>query len=220
MVALRKRLQNYKRGQALIELTLIFPMLLTLALGAVEVANIIYTYQVMHRLTAQGANIASRPTTSLDIPSSCTALGTALAPYCAIMNKVIDAACPTISQGSQTVATCPPPNAGKWRVIFTEIGPDISKPDPKPYVVLRQIVNGAGDVNDKRICTSCGLAPIDCDPTASSCVTPDNIPNIDNIGSGQNLYAFEVFYDYSPITVLGNFVGDAFTGKFYERSIF
>src|SRR5215470_441639 len=63
-----KKPKNYTRGQSLVEMTLIFPMLLTLTLGAVELANMIYTYQVMHHLVAQGASMASRitPPTTLD----------------------------------------------------------------------------------------------------------------------------------------------------------
>lgn len=207
MVALEKKLGHYRRGQALVELTLILPMLLTLTLGAVELANIIYTYQIMHHLAAQGASMASRitpPTTPTDL-----------------MNKVIDAACPTISQGSPPPATCPPENLSKWRVIYTQMGPDTSQPNPQPYVVTEQRVMGAGTVDDsKRICASCGLGAIyTCDAATGGCATP-NVPNIATIGSGQSLYAFEVFYDYSPITVLGNFVGDTFATRLYERSIF
>ena len=212
MIRLRKKLQSYKRGQALVELTLILPMLLTLTLGAVELSNMIYTYQVMHHLTAQGASMASRLTPGITLDD--------------VINKVIAASCPLISAGPPP-ESCPASNATKWRVIFTEMGPDTSVAGPNPpYVVLNQIVRGAAEVSSsKRICASCSLVDFTCDPT-SGCVTPNNVPNIDKIGSGQSLFAFEVFYDYSPITVLGDLekiLGSAvstFAGKFYERSIF
>jgi hypothetical protein len=208
MIGLGKKLRSYKRGQALVELTLILPMLLTLTLGAVELSNMIYTYQVMHHLTAQGASMASRLTPGVTVEE--------------VINKVIDAACPIISQGSLS-PNCTDSNASRWRVIYTELGPDTSAPGPNfPYVVLHQRVRGAAEVvSSKRICDSCGLVDLDCTPAPETqCPRPNNVPNLDGIGSGQSLYAFEVFYDYSPITVLGNFVGDTFTGKFYERSIF
>jgi len=182
-------------------------MLLTLTLGAVELANIIYTYQVMHHLTAQAASMASRltPPTTIDD----------------VMNGVIDGSCPVISRGPVAVATCPPENLPRWRVIYTQMGPDTSQPDPKPYVVLKQRVQGSATVDSsKRMCANCGLTDFTCDPATSGCIAPNNVPNIGTIGAGQNLDAFEVFYDYSPITVLGNFVGGTFTGKLYERSIF
>jgi len=195
------------RAQALVELTLFFPMLLMLSLGAVEIGNLIYTYQVIHHLTAQGANIAARlsPPTTVDD----------------VMNKVIDAACPVVSQGTSSLPGCETSNISKWRVIYTEIGSDTSAPTPQPYVIKEQRVVGTGGVdNGKRVCPSCDLAPtFSCDPKTASCPVP-NVPNIASIGSGQSLYAFEVFYDYKPITFLGNFVGNTFAGKLYERSIF
>ena len=210
MFRLPKKIRNYKRGQALVEITLILPMLLTLTLGAVELGNLIYTYQILHHLVAQGASMASRvtpPTTVTDL-----------------VNKVIDASCPTISQGAPPPATCPPDNSTKWRVIYTQIETDPSATGPNPpYVVVCQIVRGGAQViSSKRVCTSCGLADVNptCDAATPTNISPDNIPNIADIGSGQTLFVFEVFYDYSPITFLGNFVGNTFAGTLYERSIF
>src|SRR6201981_4049807 len=69
VIEFRKKMERCSRGQALVELTLILPVLLTLTLGAVELTNIIYTYQVIHHLTAQGANMAARvsPPTTIDV---------------------------------------------------------------------------------------------------------------------------------------------------------
>ena len=111
--------RRWRRGQALVELTLIFPMLLTLSLGAVEIANLIYTYQVIHHVTAQGANIAARL-----IPQPGETADQAVD---RMMNTVVNAACPVLSQGA--AANCPTSNASRWRVIYTEIGPDTSVPD-------------------------------------------------------------------------------------------
>ena len=207
MSFIKLAIRGSRRGQALVELTLIFPMLLTLSLGAVEIANLIYTYQVIHQLTAQGANFTAR---LVPLPGE-----TAAQAVDRVMNTVVNAACPVISQGA---ATCPIPNTSRWRVIYTEVGPDTSVPE-QPSIVTRQRVLGGTEVeNTKRFCQACNLEPIDCNP-GEGCITP-NIPNIDKIASGQSLYAFEVFYDYTPITPLGNFVGGTFARKLYERSIF
>jgi TadE-like protein len=194
---------RFKRGQALVELTLIFPMLVALSLGAVEIGNLIYTYQVIHHLTAQGANIAARLTPPPTIDT--------------VMSAVVDAACPVLSQGTTGAPNCPASNTSKWLVIYTEIGPDPIS--PATYGVKEQRVLGSGSPNPaKRICAACGLANYTC-PVGAPCPVP-NVPNIATIGAGQSLYAFEVFYDYTPITVLGNFVGTSFMDKLYERSIF
>jgi Flp pilus assembly protein TadG len=126
------------RGQALVELTLIFPMLIMLSLGAVEVGNLIYTYQVIHHLTAQGANIAARRDASDD-------------PIEKVISDLIDAACPVISQGTGG-GNCTVSNASRWRVIYTEIGPDVSVAIDPPYVVKEQRTAGLGKVEPtKRI---------------------------------------------------------------------
>jgi Flp pilus assembly protein TadG len=48
------------RAQALIELTLILPLLLVLSLGVIEFSNMINAYLVLAHLTREAANIASR----------------------------------------------------------------------------------------------------------------------------------------------------------------
>jgi hypothetical protein len=196
-------IRGSRRGQALVELTLIFPMLLTLSLGAVEIANLIYTYQIIHHVTAQGANITAR------LPAGKT--------VDEIITQVVDAACPVMSQGA--AASCPTSNASRWRVIYTEIGPDTSVPEPQPYIVKKQRVLGATTVEDaKRVCKDCPLSDFVCNP-GEGCIDP-KLANLDKVAPGQSFYAVEVFYDYTPITVLGNFVGGTFADKLYERSIF
>lgn len=198
----KRHLLGSERGQALVELTLMFPMLLVLTLGAAEIGHLIYTYQVIHHLTAQGANIAARLGSGTTIET--------------MMNSVVDGACPLLSRAPGGAASCPAENTSKWRVIYTEIGPDPAD----VYVVKEQRVLGAGTVDaGKQICKDCGSEAYTCDPASGSCHKP-SLPNLDKIGSGQSLYAFEVFYDYTPLTTLGNFVGKNFADKLYERSIF
>jgi hypothetical protein len=135
-----------------------------------------------------------------------------------MMNTVVNAACPVLSQGA--AANCPTSNASRWRVIYTEIGPDTSiLAPPQPYIVKKQRVLGTTAVEDaKRVCKDCPLSDFVCNP-GEGCIDP-KLANLDNIAPGQSLYAFEVFYDYTPITPLGNFVGGTFARKLYERSIF
>jgi hypothetical protein len=189
------------RGQAIIELTLIMPLLLLLVLGVIEFSNMVDSYLVLTHLTREGANMSSRGTPASDA-----------------LDAVIDSSCPQISDGSG----CSPTNADHWRIIYTRMGPDSDEPDPKPYVVLEQIVRGSGEiVASSRICDGCGLtATYSCDPTMQSCSSP-NVPNIADIGAGQELHAIEVFYEYQPVTPVGNFIGLSLgSSPFYERAIF
>ena len=51
-----------KKGQSLIELTLITPLMLLLVFGVVEVGSVISTYLTITHTTREGANLTSRGT--------------------------------------------------------------------------------------------------------------------------------------------------------------
>src|SRR6185437_15873441 len=69
---LAKRLKD-ERGNALVELALTLPLLLTLAFGLIDFSQIILDEQVMSGLTRQGSDLASRGTT---LAKTVSALGT------------------------------------------------------------------------------------------------------------------------------------------------
>ena len=60
MAGLFKRRLCQQKGQALIELTLIVPLMVLLAFGAIEVGSVISTYLTLTHTTREGANLASR----------------------------------------------------------------------------------------------------------------------------------------------------------------
>lgn len=117
-VSVRRTVCSVK-GQALIELTLITPLLLLLVFGTVEVSLIIGTYLDLTHLTREGANLTSRgtdPDTTLD--------------------AVIATAYPTIGQT----------NVGQWRIIYSKIVQDPAIPCPPlpcTYEVNSQITRGS-----------------------------------------------------------------------------
>ncbi len=113
------------KGQTLIELTLIFPIMLALLYGAVEVGSVISDYLTMTSTTREGANLTSRgtdPNTALD--------------------AVIAAAAPTIRSTNQA----------QWRIIYSKITQNPNFPcPPKPctYRVESQIIRGNYAQNSK-----------------------------------------------------------------------
>jgi hypothetical protein len=117
MVSLSRNIISNK-GQALVELTLISPLLLLLAYGSIEVANLISTYINVTHTTREGANLTSRgtdPNLALD--------------------AVITAAAPTIRDD----------NAAHWKIIYSKIIQDPAAPcakAPCTYKVSSQIVRG------------------------------------------------------------------------------
>ena len=124
MTSIQKTLRVNK-GQTLIELTFIFPIMLALLYGAIEVGSVISDYLTITSTTREGANLTSRgtvPRTALD--------------------AIEAAAAPTIRSG----------NKPQWRVIYSKItqNPDVPCP-PKPctYRVENQIVDGSFAKNSK-----------------------------------------------------------------------
>jgi hypothetical protein len=117
MISIQKTLRANK-GQTLIELTVIFPLMLALLYGAIELGSVISDYLTLTSTTREGANLTSRatdPNTALD--------------------AIILAAAPTIR----------PTNQAQWRIIYSKItqNPGIPCP-PKPciYRIESQILRG------------------------------------------------------------------------------
>ncbi|HWO40869.1 MAG TPA: TadE/TadG family type IV pilus assembly protein [Candidatus Eisenbacteria bacterium] len=82
------------KGQTLVELTLILPLMLLLVYGVVEVGSAISTYLTLTHTVREGANLASRGTDPDDA-----------------LDAIIAAADPTMGAG----------NPGQWRIIYSRI---------------------------------------------------------------------------------------------------
>lgn len=108
-----------KKGQALVELTLIVPLMLLLVYGVVEIGSAISTYLTLTHTSREGANLTSRGT----IPNDA-------------LNAIIAAANPTMSNGNLT----------QWRIVYSRIvqAPGIPCPPQTPcdYVIEEQIIRG------------------------------------------------------------------------------
>jgi TadE-like protein len=106
------------KGQALVELTLVVPLMLLLVFGVVEIGSVISTYLTLTHTTREGANLTSRGTDPDDA-----------------LDAIIAAANPTITTTNQN----------PWRVIYTRIGPEPGVPclaPPCNYIAEEQIVRG------------------------------------------------------------------------------
>jgi len=118
MASIIKRISS-DHGQALVELTLISPLLLLLTYGSIEVASFISAYINLTHTTREGANLTSRgtdPNTALD--------------------AIISAAAPTIRND----------NSSHWKIIYSKIVQDPAIPCANPpctYKVSSQIVRGS-----------------------------------------------------------------------------
>ena len=186
------RIIRSKKGQSLIELTFIAPLMVLLAYGAVEVGSVISTYLTLTHTTREGANLASRGTPPID----------ALA-------AVIAAAAPTIRMGASG-------NEPQWRMIYSRVIQDPNPatpcpPEPCNYIVDNINPNGQiirGTLNkDSKLGLPNGIP-----------IPQSVLPGIQNVKAGQTFHVFEVFYDYAPYII--TFVGKGINTDFYDRTIF
>lgn len=94
-----------QKGQSLIELTLIAPLMILLAYGAIEVGSVISTHLTMTHTSREGANLASRGTTP---------------------TQTLDA---IIAASSTTFRSS---NQANWKIIYSKLVWDKTIPCPNP----------------------------------------------------------------------------------------
>lgn len=104
--SLRATLRSQK-GQSLIELSLIAPLMIFLTYGAIEVGQVISTYLTMTHTSREGANLASRGTTS---------------------SQTLDA---IIAASSNTFRSS---NQANWKIIYSKLVQDTTIPCPDPPI--------------------------------------------------------------------------------------
>lgn len=213
MFGLRK-ISCSNRAQALVELTLMMPLLIALGLGAAEVGNMINSYLVMTHLTREAANLTSRTPGIKGSSQWATDINNGL-------NAVIGAATPVIN----TTGT---PGPNQWRIYYSMIewnpaagpcgGGPIANGQPDNYRIRRNNAGWSANVTWEY-----GLlgpsSQIGADGDCASLALPE-VKNLST--SGIVLHVVEVFYDYAPskLTPAQNFIATLVPGLFYRRSVF
>jgi hypothetical protein len=99
------RMLRSQKGQALIELSVIAPLMVVLAYGAIEVGSVISTYLTLTHSSREGANLTSRGTTPTD---ALTAI---------------------IASSSNTFGST---NQANWKIIYSKLVHDATVPCPNP----------------------------------------------------------------------------------------
>jgi len=110
------KLIRSKKGQTILELTLMFPILLAMVYGAIEVGSVISTYLTITHTTREGANLTSRGT---DPNVALAAIKTAAAP------------------------TIRDTNPSQWKIIYSKIIQDPTAGPCPPTPCTYKIDNGA-----------------------------------------------------------------------------
>ena len=164
-----------KKGQSLIELMLIAPLMMALTFGAIEVGSVISTYLTMSHTTREGANLASRGT-----------------PPVQALAAIVAAAAPTLSTANQT----------QWKIIYSRIIQDPgNQPAAEPYNFIVDNTKPDGQLSS----LTGTLNKASKLGTPGTPVTQAILPGIQNVKSGQSFHVIEVFFDYAPsiITYVG-----------------
>ena len=215
---LKNKYLRSKRGQTMVEITLILPMLIALGFGVVEVTNMINSYLVLTHLTREAANIVSREPGTKGTTSWATNVN-------ADLNAVIGKASPVINP-SGSGATGP----SQFRVIYSLVddsynrtpgpcsGGNLTGGQPDYYRIRRSNTGWTGSVTWQYGTFS-----------QSSSVGNDGdcaylrLPEVKNLSTtGIRLHVIEVFYDYGPskLTPVEGFIGVLAPGIFYKRTVF
>jgi hypothetical protein len=186
----RKILRSTK-GQSLIEIMLIAPLMMALTFGAIEVGSVISTYLTMSHTSREGANLASRGTS----PDN-------------TLDAIIAAASPTIREGASG-------NDPQWRIIYTRIVRDLTVPclpaQPCKYIVDNIAADGQKVRGALNKTSKLGI------PNGSQ-IPQSVLPGIENVKDLQKFHVIEVFYNYAPNLI--TYVGKGINTDLYERTIF
>ena len=185
------RMLRSKKGQSLIELMLIAPLMMALTFGAIEVGSVISTYLTMSHTSREGANLASRGT-----------------PPNQALDAIIAAASPTIREGASG-------NEPQWRVIYSRIVPDPVNPgvaEPYNFIVDNDPIKANGQLLRGTLNKASKLG------TPGTQVDQTKLPGIQNVTAGQFFHVIEVFFDYAPSII--TYVGKGINTDLYERTIF
>lgn len=198
MAGLFKRRLCQQKGQALIELTLIVPLMVLLAFGAIEVGSVISTYLTLTHTTREGANLASR---GGGMPIDLN--GANYNTPDDVLDTIISAASPTLSAA----------NAAQWRVIYSKVVRSDKACNPGEACEYIVDTDPGGQVIRGNLNQQSTLGPPNGPPIPSTV-----LPGIENIRDSQTFHVVEIFFDYAPNVI--TFVGKAINTDFYDRTIF
>lgn len=215
MSAMRK-FGSSNRGQSLVELTFLIPLLLALGFGVIEASNMINSYLVLTHLTREAANLTSREPGIQGTPQWAANVNGDL-------NTVINKASPIINPTGSG-----PKGPSQFKIYYSIVewdtgpgacpGSPIGNGQPDNYRIRRSNKGWTGNITwqyGAMVQPSKVGADGDCAYVA--------LPEVKNLSTqGLTLHVIEVFYDYAPskLTPAEAFIGAFAPGIFYRRSVF
>jgi Flp pilus assembly protein TadG len=215
MRAILTRLRS-NRGQSLVELSIIAPLLITLGFGVIEAGNIINSYLVLTHLTREAANLVSRETGIKGSTEWATKVNTDL-------STVISNATPVINLSGVN-----PRGPEQFRVYYSMV-----EWDPSPGACPGgNIASGAADNYRIRRTNAGWTGTVTWDygtlnqgssVGAHGACAYLTLPQVKTLAtSGLRLHIIEVFYDYTPsrLTPAHALIGALAPSIYSKRSVF
>ena len=206
-----------KRAQALVELTLMIPMLIALGLGVVEVGNMINSYLVMTHLTREAANLASRQPGTKGSTQWATNINNG-------MTQAITATSPVIH-----LTGTGPSGPSQFKVYYSMVewntalpacgGGPIASGAADRYRIRRTSAGWPSNTVNWQYGSLGQASQVGADGTCAYLT----LPEVKNLSTqGIILHIVEVIYNYGPakLTPVQNFIGVLAPGIFYRRSVF
>ena len=213
---LQKKMPFSNRGQTIVELTFVIPMLIALGFGVVEVTNRINSFLVLTHLTREAANITSRESGVKGTSQWATDINSDL-------SAVINQSSPVINPNGTG-----PTGPSQFKVIYSMIewntapgacgGGKMANGTADNYRIRRSNTGWAGNVTWQYGSLS-QASKIGSDGDCAYLA----LPEVKNLSTqGLKLHVIEVFYDYTPskLTPADAFISALATGLFYRRSVF
>ena len=206
------------RGQTLVEMTLIVPMLIALGFGVIEISNMINSYIVLTHLTREAANVASREPGVKGTTAWTTNIN-------ADLNAVINKASPVINPSGTE-----PRGPSQFTVYYSLVddsynrtpgacsGGPLTGGQQDYYRIRRSNTGWAGNVT-WQYGTLSQASNVGNDGDCAYL----KLPAVKNLSTtGLKLHVIEVFFNYAPskLTPVEAFIGALAPGIFYRRTVF
>jgi hypothetical protein len=204
------------RGQSLVELTILSPLLITLGFGVIEAGNIINSYLVLTHLTREAANLVSRESGIKGSSEWATNINSNL-------TTVVGNATPVINLNGTN-----PKGPAQFKVYYSMVewdpapgvcpGGDIASGVPDNYRIRRTNAGWTGNVT-----WDYGTLNQPSGVGGHGTCAYLTLPEVKNLTtSGLKLHIIEVFYDYTPnrLTPAHAFIGTFAPSVYSKRSVF
>ncbi|HTY63385.1 MAG TPA: TadE family protein [Acidobacteriota bacterium] len=173
------------RGQVLVELAIVMPLLILIVLGVVEMSYLLYDQHVLIRLSREGSNLISRDVSLGDAGTAMTSMVNPPVDLSSSNSKMIFTVLTKYSSGANT----------NYVIVYQR------------YEIGSLTAASAFTTQGALSSSSFGSAPdyIAVNPANDTNLRVTNVPSSLTLNQGQFVYVTEIYSRHALITYLNNF---------------